>query len=358
MQWVVQYALTVSMVASVLGALIVCALIAIYGLSPREGQPEDDDRRQYRTTLGRGAAAASFTVAATAAVVALTASPVADQPRPSLLALGERLAAVATALDRIDSAADQLATGRDRRMMSARPAARPEAEAPRSAAALERVGEPAAEGGRAGASRRTPRREARKDSSGASEARTPPPRQPLSSSSPVAEEAEQTPEVTAGLRGADASRETDPSVSPLSSGTTTADPPGGSRASPLVDEPVGDRFNSVSNVTPTEPIPDDAHSAPPPTSRPEPVTVATAPPDVRDAGPAPGCGRASVTEAGYEEAGDGQPRTQGLANCVGGWLKGEVDEFRDGVKREIGEFRAGFDTVRRALQRFCSKVCN
>jgi hypothetical protein len=86
--------------------------------------------------------------------------------------------------------------------------------------------------------------------------------------------------------------------------------------------------------------------------------VATAPPDVRDAWPAPGCGRASVTEAGYEEAGHGQPRTQGVANCVGGWLKGEVDEFRDGVKREIGEFRAGFDTVRRTLQRFCSKVCN
>src|SRR5919198_3551197 len=145
MQWVVQYALTISMVASVLGALIVCALIAIYGLSPREGRPEDDHRRQCRTSLGRAAGAASFTVAATAAVVALTASPVADQPRPSLLALLDRLAAVATALNRIDSAASQLATDLDHKMVSTRPEGKPKAEAPRRAPALERVAKPATE---------------------------------------------------------------------------------------------------------------------------------------------------------------------------------------------------------------------
>jgi hypothetical protein len=45
-----------------------------------------------------------------------------------------------------------------------------------------------------------------------------------------------------------------------------------------------------------------------------------------------------------------------VAHCVVGWLKGEVLEFHDGAKREIDEFRAGFDKVRRALQRFGSRV--
>jgi hypothetical protein len=86
--------------------------------------------------------------------------------------------------------------------------------------------------------------------------------------------------------------------------------------------------------------------------------VAKAPPNVFDAMPASGCGRASVTEAGPSRADRGQPRTQDVADCVAGWLKGEVDEFRDGVKREIEEFRSGFDRVRRTLQRFGSKVCS
>jgi len=42
--------------------------------------------------------------------------------------------------------------------------------------------------------------------------------------------------------------------------------------------------------------------------------------------------------------------------CAKGWLKGEVQEFRDGVKREVGEFRAGFVKVRQGLQRLGSKL--
>jgi hypothetical protein len=41
--------------------------------------------------------------------------------------------------------------------------------------------------------------------------------------------------------------------------------------------------------------------------------------------------------------------------CAKGWFEGEVQEFRDGVKREVGEFRAGFDKVRQGLQRLGSK---
>jgi nicotinate-nucleotide--dimethylbenzimidazole phosphoribosyltransferase len=40
-----------------------------------------------------------------------------------------------------------------------------------------------------------------------------------------------------------------------------------------------------------------------------------------------------------------------LPDRVASWLKGEVQEFRDGVKREIGEFSSGFDKVRGAILR-------
>jgi hypothetical protein len=36
---------------------------------------------------------------------------------------------------------------------------------------------------------------------------------------------------------------------------------------------------------------------------------------------------------------------------VGTWAKGEVDEFRDGVKREIREFSSGYEKVRGFFRR-------
>ena len=47
---------------------------------------------------------------------------------------------------------------------------------------------------------------------------------------------------------------------------------------------------------------------------------------------------------------DGRTRGQRVADCVGGWVKGETREFRDGVKRGVDEFRAGVDKVGRGLQ--------
>ncbi|MGH7278413.1 MAG: hypothetical protein ACREJG_06955, partial [Candidatus Rokuibacteriota bacterium] len=43
------------------------------------------------------------------------------------------------------------------------------------------------------------------------------------------------------------------------------------------------------------------------------------------------------------------PRPQAVTDCVTGWLQGEVQEFRDGVRREIAEFRDGFAKLRRGL---------
>jgi hypothetical protein len=52
----------------------------------------------------------------------------------------------------------------------------------------------------------------------------------------------------------------------------------------------------------------------------------------------------------------GERRGQAVADCVEGWLEGEVQQFRDGVKREVDELRAGFDRFRRGIRQFGSKI--
>jgi hypothetical protein len=52
----------------------------------------------------------------------------------------------------------------------------------------------------------------------------------------------------------------------------------------------------------------------------------------------------------------GERRGRAVADCVEGWLEGEVQQFRDGVKREVDEFRAGFDRFRRGVRQFGSKI--
>jgi hypothetical protein len=61
----------------------------------------------------------------------------------------------------------------------------------------------------------------------------------------------------------------------------------------------------------------------------------------------PECGDAST---------DGRTRGRRVADCVGGWLKSQSREFRDGASREVGEFRNGLDTVGRGLQWLGSKL--
>jgi len=230
---------------------------------------------------------------------------------------------------------------------------RPPLSAPPAGTVVERT--PAERSSRV-AARETPRIGPPERSSGASKARTLPPRQPSSLPSPVADGPARTPDVAAGLRVADASRAPDAAVSPPPPPISTFATPATVLTSPLLREKVAERSEAVSTVTPTNPTPDDPQTVTPPPSKPEAVTTAIAPPSIPDAGPGPGCSGASVTEAGQSRGGHGQPRHQAVADCVVGWLKGEVQEFRDGANREIGEFRAGFDRVRRALQWFGSKV--
>jgi hypothetical protein len=47
---------------------------------------------------------------------------------------------------------------------------------------------------------------------------------------------------------------------------------------------------------------------------------------------------------------DARTRGQRVADCVGGWLKAQTQELRDGVKRQADDFRAGVDRVGRGLQ--------
>jgi hypothetical protein len=51
-----------------------------------------------------------------------------------------------------------------------------------------------------------------------------------------------------------------------------------------------------------------------------------------------------------EAAPDGRTRSQRVADCVGGWVKGQTQEFRDGVTRGVDDVRAGVDKVGRGLQ--------
>jgi hypothetical protein len=91
-------------------------------------------------------------------------------------------------------------------------------------------------------------------------------------------------------------------------------------------------------------------AAPPTPSQPATGPVATSAPETA---PRPACGPEVLRRP---RTPDGRTRGQAVADCVGGWVKGEVQEFRDGVKREIGEFRTGYDRLRRGLRDLGSRL--
>ena len=218
--------------------------------------------------------------------------------------------------------------------------------APPAGMVIERT--PAEEGPRVTA-RGTPRSEPFERSSGASQARPLPPRQPSSLLSPVAENPSQTSDVAVGVPMPDASLRLNEAVSALPSRTPTA-PPASVPTSPLLTETVAEPSGSIASVTPANPKPDDAQTVAPPPSKPEAVIAPAAPPNVPDAVARAGSGGASSTEAGQSRAGHRQPKSRAVAESVVSWLE-EVQEFRDAAKREIGGFHAGVDKVLSCLAR-------
>jgi len=216
--------------------------------------------------------------------------------------------------------------------------------APPAGPVIERT--PAEEGPRVTA--RGTRSEPFKRSSGTSQARPLPPREPSSLLSPVAAAPAQTSEVAGGVQVPDASLGLNEAVSPPRSRTPTASPANVS-PSPLPEETVTERSGSIATATPANPKPDDAQTVASSPSKPEAVIAPASPPNGSDTVASAGSGGASTTEAGESQAGPRQPKGRVVAESVVSWLEGEVQEFHDGAKREIGEFRAGFEKVRRLL---------
>jgi len=187
--------------------------------------------------------------------------------------------------------------------------------------------------------RRTPRTEPRERASGANMEPTLPPRQPLAPLSPIPQDHAPVPDSAVGLRVPDSSRGTDPEVSTQPSTPTAAIPPS-----------VADSSASIGSATSTNPKPDDPQTVAPPPPESEAIPTAVTPPNVPDAVPREGYSGASVAQR--PEAPYGEPKRRAAADSVAVWLKGEVQEFRDGVEHEVRDFRAGVERLRRALERF------
>jgi len=107
----------------------------------------------------------------------------------------------------------------------------------------------------------------------------------------------------------------------------------------------------------------DAASVPPSNSRigsndtvaaTSPAEPATLPPAQVAPSVAPDPGKAATAlnpPCGDVTADDGtKSGGRHVADCVGGWIQGQAREARDGVHREIDDFRNGVDRVGRALQ--------
>ena len=67
-------------------------------------------------------------------------------------------------------------------------------------------------------------------------------------------------------------------------------------------------------------------------------------------------GGAAIAKPACPDIVDGRSRTKRIVDCVGGWLKGESEEFRGGFKRGIEEFRTAVENLERGFQRLGEKL--
>jgi hypothetical protein len=150
---------------------------------------------------------------------------------------------------------------------------------------------------------------------------------------------------------------------PLAEKRTPASP----RSSTALDEQNASAdANLARPVVQPPPPPDVAAAAREPEAPPPPAAITAAPPDAppppaiaaapREADappPPPAPAVAAATAAPPSPAPDaGAPASPPRArDRVVGWFKGEVQEFRDGVNREVGNFRTGYERVRGVLSK-------
>jgi hypothetical protein len=128
----------------------------------------------------------------------------------------------------------------------------------------------------------------------------------------------------------------------------------------------GESTPTVVIAVPSTPPPGATPTAPPPpvAAPPQlPPSAQDAPdaPGVVSVPPAPGTitsieSKPDCPDVTAADSPDGRTRGQRVADCAGGWLKGQSKEFRDGVKREADDFRTGLDRVGRGLQWLGSKL--
>jgi len=98
-----------SMVAAAIGALTFCLVLAAFGFTPAEGQPDEVARRERFARIGRLVAGTGFGLAALFGVVGVAASPSgAPSLQPQLEALRGRLGDMTTRLGHIADLADHL----------------------------------------------------------------------------------------------------------------------------------------------------------------------------------------------------------------------------------------------------------
>jgi hypothetical protein len=309
--------------ASGIGALIVCALLLRYGHLPEiDETPRSRARRLFVTRIGHATAVICFAVCALLALAALGREQRAARAQlplpPGAAVETERLAGeLREQTARLRADVDELTARVSRteaRGASSNGRTRPSA---RVSAAVSAPKDPVAVRGDAAAAPRdaSPARQdasaaprdvstARRDASPAVHDSVPAPSRPATPSP-------EAPFIASAPRPA-------PSVpATVSPGAEPAP------ASPAVETP----SPNVSSPRVSSP----QVSSPDVSSR--KLGSAEAPPAARACG-----GEASARSRGAV-----------VADCVQDWVKGEAREFRDGVRREIGEFRNGFARVRQTL---------
>jgi hypothetical protein len=119
-----RYALTANIVASLVGALVLCFLVFRYGFGPSEDETTSEAiRRQVATRVGHAVAGVCFAIAAILAMVTL-AVPAPGQEDPGkqastalqdqLTALGMRVSGLESLLGEINSSVEKVLLRLDR----------------------------------------------------------------------------------------------------------------------------------------------------------------------------------------------------------------------------------------------------
>jgi hypothetical protein len=119
-----RYALTANIVASLVGALVLCFLVFRYGFGPSEDETVSEaTRRQVITRVGHAVAGVCFAIAAILAVVTLSvpvpgpeasSEPASTAVQDQLTALGMRVSGLESLLGEINSSVEKVLLRLDR----------------------------------------------------------------------------------------------------------------------------------------------------------------------------------------------------------------------------------------------------